>query len=53
MASGLVDISKNIQLINEEAGAVNQSASSTKEASETILNIANEMEDSVKNFKTS
>ena len=53
MASGLVDISKNLQLINEEAGAVNKSAGSTNDASEIILTMANELEDSVKNFKTS
>ncbi|MCL2758720.1 MAG: methyl-accepting chemotaxis protein [Treponema sp.] len=51
MALGLVDISRNLQLLNGEAGEVNHSASSTKEASETILKIAGEMENSVKNFK--
>jgi len=53
MASGLVDISKNLQLINEEAGAVNKSAGSTRDASEIILKMANELEESVINFKTS
>ncbi|MCL2763898.1 MAG: methyl-accepting chemotaxis protein [Treponema sp.] len=53
MVMGLVDISKNIQLINKETSVMNQSASSTKEASETILRIANEMEVSFKNFKIS
>ena len=52
MASGLVDISRNISFINDEAGTVNKSASSTKEASEVILNMASEMEDSVKNLIT-
>jgi len=52
MASGLIDISKNLQLINEEAMAVNKSAGSTNDASEIILNMANELEESVKNFKT-
>ena len=53
MALGLVDISKNIQYINEEASEVNHSASETKEASEIILKIAGDMEDSVSSFKTS
>ncbi|MCL2819320.1 MAG: methyl-accepting chemotaxis protein [Oscillospiraceae bacterium] len=53
MASGLVDISKNLQLINEEAGAVNKSAGSTNDASDIILNMANELEESVQDFKTS
>ena len=51
MTSGLIDISKNLQLINQEAAAVNKSASSTNDASEIILKIANELEESVKNFK--
>jgi len=53
MTSGLIDISKNIQLINQEAAAVNKSAGSTNDASEIILKMANELEESVKNFKTS
>ena len=53
MVLGLVDISKNIQLINRETTVMNQSASSTKDASEIILRIAGEMEASVKNFKVS
>ena len=52
MTSGLVDISKNLQLINEEAGDVNTRASSTNDTSELILKIANELEESVKNIKT-
>ena len=52
MASGLIDISKNLQLINEEAGEVNTSAASTNDASEIILKIANDLEESVVNFKT-
>jgi len=52
MTSGLVDISKNIQLINEEASEVNDRARSTKSASESLLKIAGEMDESVKNFKT-
>jgi len=52
MASGLVDISKNLQLINKEATEVSVSAVSTNDASEIILQIANELEESVKNFKT-
>jgi len=51
MAMGLVDISKNLQILNGEAGEVNHSASSTKEASETMLKIASEMENSVRDFK--
>jgi len=53
MAMGLVDISKNLQLLNGEAGEVKHNASSTKEASETLLKIASEMDNSVKNFKIS
>ena len=53
MTSGLVDISKNIHLLNDEAGEVNERASYTKEASESILKIAGEMEESVSRFITS
>jgi len=53
MSSGLVDISKNIHHLTDEAGEVNESASYTKDASEIILKIAGEMEDSVSRFKTS
>ena len=50
MTSGLIDISKNLHLISEEAVAVNKSADSTNDTSEIILKMANELEDSVKNF---
>jgi len=52
MAAGLVDIARNIQLINEETTAVSVSANTTKDASETLLKTANEMEESVSRFKT-
>jgi len=52
MTTGLVDISKNLQLINGEAGDVNTRAKSTNDASEVILKIANELEESVKHYKT-
>jgi len=51
MTSGLIDISRNLQHINEEAGAVNKSADSTNDTSEIILKMANELEESVINFK--
>ena len=51
MTSGLIDISKNLQLISQEATAVNKSASSTNDASEVIVKMANELEESVQNFK--
>jgi len=53
MTSGLIDISKNLQLINQEAAAVNKSAITTNDASEIILKMANDLEESVKEFKTS
>jgi len=52
MATGLVDISRTIQLINKEAGTAQQSADSTKEASEQLLQTANDMEDLISRFKT-
>ena len=52
MTDGLVDISKNVFLISDGASDVNQSAAQTKEASETILKIAEEMEKSVIHLKT-
>jgi len=52
MASGLIDISKNLQLINEEAGAVNKSAAATNETSDILLNMANDLEESVITIKT-
>jgi len=53
MTSGLVDISKNIHIMNEEANEVNESATSTKTASESLLRMAGEMDESVKNYKIS
>jgi len=53
MASGLVDISKNIQLINEESGKAQHSADSAKQSSEELIATANEMETFMKQFKVS
>ena len=53
MASGLGDISKNIQLINEESGKAQHSADSAKQSSEELITTANEMETFMKQFKVS
>ncbi|MCL2805234.1 MAG: methyl-accepting chemotaxis protein [Treponema sp.] len=52
MVHGLVEISQNIQHINNETTEMNQIAGSTKDSSELILRIASEMEASVEKFKT-
>ncbi|MCL2487928.1 MAG: methyl-accepting chemotaxis protein [Oscillospiraceae bacterium] len=53
MAIGLADISKNIQLIHEESGGVQQSADSAKLASEQLLQTASDTEEFISTFKTS
>ena len=53
MATGLINISKNIQLINIETGAVQKNADSTKKSSEELLKIANDLEDMISKYKTS
>jgi len=52
MTAGIFDITKNLHLITDEAWEVSSSASHTKEASDIILKIASEMENSVSRYKT-
>jgi methyl-accepting chemotaxis protein len=51
MAAGLAEVSRNIQLIHTEAGSVQQNAIETNQASEEMLDTANEMEKFVARFK--
>ncbi len=51
MSAGLVDISKNIQLIHSETISVQESAIHTSEASQELFNTANGMETFVSRFK--
>ncbi len=51
MSAGLVDISKNIQLIHAETISVQESAIHTSEASQELFNTANGMETYVSRFK--
>jgi len=53
MVTGLIDISKNTQLINEEAGTVQQSADSAKLLSEELLKVASDLEEFISKFKNS
>ncbi|MCL2809797.1 MAG: methyl-accepting chemotaxis protein [Treponema sp.] len=53
MALGLIDISKTIQLISEEAGNSQRTVITIRNSSEKLLNMANELEDIISNFKTS
>jgi methyl-accepting chemotaxis protein len=52
MASGLTDISRNIQLINEEAKSLLEGADSAKLSSEEFLKAASDMEEFISKFKT-
>jgi methyl-accepting chemotaxis protein len=52
MASGLVEISKNLQYINAETGAIKDSADSTKQQSEELIDIAKAMEDIITQYKS-
>jgi methyl-accepting chemotaxis protein len=52
MAEEIVGISKNIQIINEEAEAVSNGADITKSSSEGMLKIANNLESLMSKFKT-
>jgi hypothetical protein len=40
MTAGLIDISKNTQLINQEAGSVQSSADTARDSSEQLLEVA-------------
>jgi methyl-accepting chemotaxis protein len=51
MASGVTDISKNVQLINEEAGAAQQIADMTKQSSGELLKTAGDIEDFISKYK--
>jgi methyl-accepting chemotaxis protein len=53
MATGLINISKNIQLMSEETNLVQKNAGSTKLSSEELLKIANDLEVMVSKYKIS
>jgi methyl-accepting chemotaxis protein len=52
MAFGLVGISKNIVLIDEEAGAVRNGADASRLLSEELLGTANELDEMISKFKS-
>jgi methyl-accepting chemotaxis protein len=53
MATGLVDISKTVHLINKEAGVAKDSADSAQLSSEELLKTASGMEEFILKFKIS
>ena len=53
MTVGVDDISKNINMVSTEAASVKESANSAKEASQLLLNVANEMEEFIAQFQIS
>ena len=53
ITAGVIDISKNIQLINKETGIFQENADSTKQSSEALFKIASDMEEFISKFKIS
>ena len=51
MVEGLVEISKNIQLVDGEASAIQLNAETSKQASQDLLNIANDLESMLAKFR--
>ena len=51
MTNGIVDISKNVQLINTEVGELLHNADSTKRSSEDLLQVANDLDQFISEFK--
>ena len=52
MAAGLVDISRNIQMINREAGTAQDGADIARSSSEELLMTANAMDELISKYKT-